>query len=63
MHIHIIKRPAKRTPAPSLHKDYDLGVPTSPLRLYLRESKGVYFGKRKEAISCTLSKSAHYCGT
>jgi hypothetical protein len=26
----------KQTPAPSLHKDSNLGVPTSPLRLYLR---------------------------
>jgi len=36
IYIHIIKRPAKRTPTPSLHKDIDLGVPTSPLRFYLR---------------------------
>ena len=36
MYIHTIKRAAKRTPVPSLHKDSDLGVPTSPLRFYLR---------------------------
>ena len=36
MYIHIIKRAAKRTPAPSLHEDFDLGVPTSPLLFYLR---------------------------
>ena len=53
MYIHIIKRAAKRTPAPSLHKDSDLGFPTSPLRFYLRgESKGVCFGKRREADRC-----------
>ena len=35
-YTHIIKTPAKRTPAPSLYKDSNLGVPTSPLRFYLR---------------------------
>ena len=30
------KQTAKRTPAPSLHKDSNQGVPTSPLRFYLR---------------------------
>ena len=41
MYIHTIKRPAKRSPAPSLHKDSNLGVPRSPLRIYLRGSEGV----------------------
>ena len=52
MYIHIIKRAAKRTPAPSLHKDSNLGVPTSPLRFYLRGWKGLWFGKRREANRC-----------
>ena len=30
--------------APSLHKDYDLGVPTSPLRFYLRGEEREQFG-------------------
>jgi hypothetical protein len=32
----ISMRLARQTPAPSLHKDSNLGVPTSPLRFYLR---------------------------
>jgi hypothetical protein len=45
MYIHIIKRAAKRTPAPSLHKDSELGVPTSPLRFYLRGTIGGRFAQ------------------
>ena len=52
MYIHTIKRAAKRTPAPSLHKDSNLGVPTSPVSFYLGESKGVWFGKRRDADKC-----------
>ena len=48
MYIHTIKRPAKQIPAPSLHKDSDLGVPTSPLRFYLGGMIGGRFGKRTE---------------
>ena len=56
MYMHIIKRPTKRTPTPSLHKDSDLGVPTSPLRFYLRgfERVMVWVSVRREinAILC-----------
>jgi hypothetical protein len=47
MYIHIIKRAAKRTPAPSLHKDSNLGVPGSPLGFYLRgDGRGHGLGER-----------------
>ena len=36
MYVHSIKMADKRSPTPSLHKDYDLEVPTSPLRFYFR---------------------------
>jgi len=49
MYIHINKRAAKRTPAPSLHKDSNLGVPTSSLRFYLRGEQRGMVGKRMEA--------------
>ena len=52
MYIHIIKRPAKRTPASSLHKDINLGVTTRPLRFYLRGEEREKFGKRMEANRC-----------
>ena len=48
MYTHIIKKPPKRTPSPSLHKDSDLGVPTSPLRLHLRGSIKVLLGGQNE---------------
>lgn len=48
MYIQIIKRVAKRTSAPSLHKDSNLVVPSSPLRSYLRGLGRVMVWKRRE---------------
>ena len=48
MYVHSIKMAEKRSPTPSLHKDSNLGVPTSPLRFYLGGRKGLWFGECRE---------------